>query len=672
MNNKNGRSNASSAGSRSIGIGYSVTSTGTGTAGVKPNAAAGAKAKEKTKKLGQDFICATIYTNKLPPGPFEPKLVAADKLSWRRANAQFAFEHYAANPTPATSANPSFGSSASPTLLLPQSQVQSATTTTATTTAATIDSFTDIDTTGLGALPVHPVIPHTAATALRLALDPPPAIPNTNNANNTAANAKPPPLHPKDQALLRPYAPPSINASTNATSAARPIAAWLRRTEYIAHDSIPTVSASAAAISAATAAGASKQAKSKSFHPKQLQQRHTRQELVASIDRSFDAAAAAFIATIKHPSNPSLSATELLPVFPEFERVAYPYFSLVYDADPVANDEKKEESSTASSYNSNADVARSAALLKVFSPPSDDNNELGASATGAPILAFYAPSQPAIHAILERRRRIDEEEDDDDEDIVYDEEENPVLDFVHVKDFNYKLKHFSNGAGPLTDDSDDFLLHQGAALGPGGSGSGSGGQMIFLSVSDEVASYHSLRGRFDLVRTRAQSKNNRGRYTQEDSAALAFEKAKPTIYQTVKRSRNPHEVYAKRKAMHKVLPLDVEQPEAPPPPSPSSSPPLPKQSNIAASVGNNDDADLDDEISRAVAAGDEDEDGRGTKKIKVTSFDGNGSGRRRDYGNDSLSDSDRDSRGNRDEQRSDAGNAMNGGVVVDEDGDAEW
>ena len=61
------------------------------------------------------------------------------------------------------------------------------------------------------------------------------------------------------------------------------------------------------------------------------------------IEHSFVAAARANISTIKHPTNPDLTATEMFPVFPDFEFWPNSYSLVSFDADPVSTGFEKIE-----------------------------------------------------------------------------------------------------------------------------------------------------------------------------------------------------------------------------------------------------------------------------------------------------------------------------------------
>ncbi|KAJ3355241.1 RNA polymerase-associated factor [Entophlyctis luteolus] len=524
------------------------------------------------KKLGHDFPCPLLFTNTLPHPPFEPKLLSYDSTARR---AQLAGE----------------------VVYLPTCPLE-----------------------------VHCDAVSSAQHPQLLAL----ALNATTDSKSAPATPKPV-LDPKDIALLAPYAPPApkpVTAAAAALSAAasRPIASWLRRTEYIANDTnvAPSGAASAsrrqALSSTATTTSQSRKLDVSSALSIPAPPRDAN-ALIARIDDTFEAAARSFVANIKHPTNPSLTATELLPVFPDYERWPHAYFSLVFDADPVAKgvdatgaslgaDDDDDGYDDPEQYSRRGKILREKALLKFMESSTNAVNDTDAGDTDQErILALYAPNREATDVIIAKVENDDDDEDDDDDDdedtrrqiarVYEDSRTNPVLEYRHVKDYTYKEKKF---------DVDN--------------------PMVFLSISDEVATYHKLSGRFDLSRKRAQFVQPRNSRDFDPFAA------KPTTFHTRRRPRDPQELYAKRKAMHEILPLDV---PAPNPVQSSSS-----ASQVAATEAqiSVEEMDIDNEISAALGGAD-----------SGSESDGSGDSRTMPPA---------------------ASNAVPAAALVDEDGDAEW
>ncbi|KAJ3220223.1 RNA polymerase-associated factor [Chytriomyces hyalinus] len=505
------------------------------------------------KKVGQDFLCGITYRNALPPLPFEAKLLSRDLNARRRELCQDVLGTPSAENTTHI-------------------------------TAAVDVAAAHAD----NGMPVHP---------LRMGFVFAPPVPSTD------------PIDPLDAALLVPYAPPqpkkpiqptSVSTATSGTRNA----SWLRRTEYIAADLVQKKVDVNARIAKKV------QDKSHDKSPsKKYQNMAPHDEILARIQHTFEAAAKQNVASLKHPTNPKLTATELLPVFPDYEHWPFEYVSVVFDSDPLtstgnANDEMDERSK----------MEHEESLLRYQRNPADETDAC---------LSYYAPAPETVETLM--RRKLD---DDDEEDQVDDANETDAqeLDFKLVRDFTYKEK----------------------ALGPENS-------MIFLNISDEVAIYHRLAGRVDLVRKRALAKTYFNRYDDTD-----FEK--PTLYKVSKRSRNKRERRVKLGKMREILPLEHEA------------------SGTADGEEDVDMSDLDDEEEEDDSYVQAARNGQSLKQNYVAGAglssgglngDGAEPSRVRTLDDLSASDSDDSDVGMRVDP-SDSANAPVYNTVVDADGDAEW
>ncbi|KAI8902588.1 RNA polymerase II-associated [Globomyces pollinis-pini] len=128
------------------------------------------------------------------------------------------------------------------------------------------------------------------------------------------------------------------------------------------------------------------------------------------IKNSFDLAKKADLKSLKHPKNPELTATEIFPIFPDFEFWSTPYFLSTYDQDPINK----------SVLNLNPEdhvIALEESLLK----PIRNNTENW--------LTYYAPTAASVEK-LKRKRKLE------DEDFVDDQE----YELSFQKDFDQKIE----------------------------------------------------------------------------------------------------------------------------------------------------------------------------------------------------------------------------------------
>ncbi|KAF9149007.1 RNA polymerase-associated factor [Linnemannia schmuckeri] len=332
------------------------------------------------KKYGNEFLCKTRYRNTLPLPPFAPKLLALPSSSERYIKYQE---------------------------------------------------------TGL-----------TEATAHELILDNQYAMPidliemrenffgegrpahHGDNSNTI--------LNPTDELLLtvpvrtNVGGPAALNALNNGTIAAEvhrmpvpktklPNVSWLRRTEY---------------ISSETPTGAGKGAyKDTSIRKDKMVVDNSREGQIAAIEKTFqrfmkksDRISPArpmtedeFLASLKHPTKPGVTAVESLPIFPDFNIWGNSYTLVTFDVDPEISNERSVQSQANDQGTSKAQTAQrsSNALIKPMSDANDPETWL----------AYYLPDMEDAKEINRRKRKraqmiaqgmmVTEDEEDHDKVIPY-------------------------------------------------------------------------------------------------------------------------------------------------------------------------------------------------------------------------------------------------------------
>ena len=62
----------------------------------------------------------------------------------------------------------------------------------------------------------------------------------------------------------------------------------------------------------------------------------SRKGQIQCIEHTFDSCQQANLHNLKHPTNPNLTATEIFPIFPDFEFWPNPYSLATFDSDPLA------------------------------------------------------------------------------------------------------------------------------------------------------------------------------------------------------------------------------------------------------------------------------------------------------------------------------------------------
>ncbi|KAF9540162.1 hypothetical protein EC957_004601 [Mortierella hygrophila] len=308
------------------------------------------------KKYGNEFLCKTRYRNTLPLPPFAPKL-----------------------------------------LLLPSSS----------------ERYIKYQETGL-----------TEATAHEMILDNQYAMPidliemrenffgegrpahHGDNSNTI--------LNPTDELLLtvpvrtNVGGPAALNALNNGAIAAEvhrmpvpktklPNVSWLRRTEY---------------ISSETPTGAGKGAyKDTSSRKDAMVVDNSREGQITAIEKTFqrfmkkaDRISPArsmtedeFLASLKHPTKPGVTAVESLPIFPDFNIWGNSYTLVTFDVDPEINNERSVQSQANDQGTSKAQTAQrsSNALIKPMSDANDPETWL----------AYYLPDMEDAKEINRRKRK---------------------------------------------------------------------------------------------------------------------------------------------------------------------------------------------------------------------------------------------------------------------------
>ncbi|KAI9355361.1 RNA polymerase II-associated [Zopfochytrium polystomum] len=323
------------------------------------------------KKIGQDFQCPIVYQNKLPPLPFEPKLLE------QRGQLE---RHYRD----------------------PLGSIHSST-----------------------PLPLH-------GKDLDNGLRPSPiSLGLIWGEKQIRGPAK---LDEEDQLLLAPYSEPK---KISAVQVARPVASWLRRTAEQRHVESNYKSAPSRPKAEVLPM---KEAKSVS-------------SILKAIDHTFEVAARFDLTNIRHPTNPSLKAKEMLPLYPDFEHWPNRYRLAVFDADPLRQSTLREKGQNEDELSR---IPYDVAILKAQRNPKDPTDTF---------LSYYSPSEATAKRIFELR--LEGLEDDDSE----------LYEYRHVRDFDVKRQS-----------ADDAPL-------------------VFVDIREEegAAFYHRLGDRMTLTRKRSHA-----------------------------------------------------------------------------------------------------------------------------------------------------------------------
>ena len=201
-------------------------------------------------------------------------------------------------------------------------------------------------------------------------------------------NTDPNQLDPEDRALLM----NPLDVKDSKTSRPRPIVPWLRRTEYISSDSKQYGRLADNSVETKMGISIMKDDKLKTIMSQTIQDR------IEAIEESFVKAAKVNLATLKHPSDPNLTAMEMVPIFPDFEFWPNEYTLASYDEDPLVKADDAQH-----------DDKLESSILKPLVNPTDQSM----------FLAYYTPTDDTLTKLAEKRSRYNEfGEDDDDQNVI--------------------------------------------------------------------------------------------------------------------------------------------------------------------------------------------------------------------------------------------------------------
>ncbi|KAK3824029.1 MAG: RNA polymerase II-associated [Linnemannia gamsii] len=172
---------------------------------------------------------------------------------------------------------------------------------------------------------------------------------------------------------------------------------WLRRTEY---------------ISSETPTGAGKGAyKEAPIRKNKVVEDNSREGQIAAIEKTFqrfmkkaDRISPArsmtedeFLASLKHPTKPGVTAVESLPIFPDFNIWGNSYTLVTFDVDPEISNERSVQAQANEQGTSKAQTAQrsSNALIKPMSDANDPETWL----------AYYLPDMEDAKEINRRKRK---------------------------------------------------------------------------------------------------------------------------------------------------------------------------------------------------------------------------------------------------------------------------
>ncbi|KAI1302176.1 hypothetical protein EDD11_005641 [Mortierella claussenii] len=193
-----------------------------------------------------------------------------------------------------------------------------------------------------------------------------------------------------------------------------PVVSWLRRTEY---------------ISSETPTGAGKGAYKETTKKKRIEVDNSREGQIRAIEKTFErfsrrsdgsliSSEQQFLAGLKHPTKPGVTAVESLPIFPDFSIWGNDYTLVTFDVDPEMNNDRPVQQQLQDEGSSQNKAQRSSnALIKPMHNANDPETWL----------AYYLPDAETARAINQRKRTraqleasgldpMDDEDDEDDED----------------------------------------------------------------------------------------------------------------------------------------------------------------------------------------------------------------------------------------------------------------
>ncbi|KAG0012061.1 RNA polymerase-associated factor [Entomortierella chlamydospora] len=178
-----------------------------------------------------------------------------------------------------------------------------------------------------------------------------------------------------------------------------PVVSWLRRTEYISSET-------------PTGAGKGAYKENNVGKKKNMVIDNSREGQIAAIEKTFErfskVSEEKFLAGLRHPTKPGLTAVESLPVFPDFSIWGNDYTLVTFDVDP----EMTNDRSSRSQDEGNRAQRSSNALIKPMHNANDPETWL----------AYYLPDMDTAKEINHRKRSRAQlaasglNADDDDED----------------------------------------------------------------------------------------------------------------------------------------------------------------------------------------------------------------------------------------------------------------
>lgn len=144
-------------------------------------------------------------------------------------------------------------------------------------------------------------------------------------------------LVPEDHVLLTPF----VKADEKVIGKTRTNVSWLRRTEYISSEG--RVFGKAKYVHTNTVKrnllkpGNHRAQKAKELSAEVLED-DSLESRIRAIEQSFVFANKTSLLSLKHPTNPSITAQEIFPVFPDFEFWPNQYTLASYDMDPMSKE----------------------------------------------------------------------------------------------------------------------------------------------------------------------------------------------------------------------------------------------------------------------------------------------------------------------------------------------
>jgi hypothetical protein len=132
----------------------------------------------------------------------------------------------------------------------------------------------------------------------------------------------------------------------------------------------------------------------------------TREGQMKAIESTFVSANKVSLNNLKHPTHPELKATELFPIFPDFEFWPNAYNLVSFDGDPISIE-------TLASKDEKHLLKLQESIMKPMQLPDDPTSSW---------FAYFAPSENAMNQIVEKRKRLAELSEDEelvDEQVVY-------------------------------------------------------------------------------------------------------------------------------------------------------------------------------------------------------------------------------------------------------------